>query len=209
MDSRSGITFSCHLERAPYAQTSWSPVEAGEGTSLRMVRWRLQLARYKICEDSPMIGQTLTQLAFRELSYGTATSCRFSTPEEVIDMPGGHSPFRKGFYCWWSVLILNSNCSTPPSIIQMSVWRPGGRTYHDARIYAAWRSTIKKNVSSVFFIKSTLSTSTRSILGKSLKDNQYPWWLAPPCHRPERGSYTTMTNPMFRLCWKRRPAFGS
>ena len=49
--------------------------EAGEEHLYGWFDEELQLARYKICEDSPMIGQTLTQLAFRELM--AATSCRF------------------------------------------------------------------------------------------------------------------------------------
>ena len=40
-----------------------------------------------------MIGQTLTQLAFREL-YG-CNILQVSTPEEVIDMPGGHHILQK------------------------------------------------------------------------------------------------------------------
>lgn len=54
----------------------------------------LQLAFYEVKDDSPIIGKTMAQLAFRE-SYG-CNVLQITTPAETVDMPGGEQTVVKG-----------------------------------------------------------------------------------------------------------------
>ena len=68
-------------------------VKAGEEPLYGWFDEKLLLAYYKIYEDSPIIGQTLIQSAFREL-YG-CNILQITSSDQVVDMPGRHYILQK------------------------------------------------------------------------------------------------------------------
>lgn len=172
--------------------------EAGEEHLYGWFDEELQLARYKICEDSPMIGQTLTQLAFREL-YG-CNILQVSTPEEVIDMPGGHHILQKDS----TLLMIGTDSQFKLFDTAINTQRLCMTLVEEPitmREFMLREDNDKENVS--VFLSCAITIDKHSpILGKSLKDTNIrdDWHCL--VIGLERGSYT-MTNPNVSLVFEK------
>ena len=173
-------------------------VEAGEEHLYGWFDEELQLARYKICEDSPMIGQTLIQLAFREL-YG-CNILQVSTPEEVVDMPGGHHILQKDS----TLLMIGTDSQFKLFDTAINTQRLCMTLVEEPvtmREFMLREDNDKENLSA--FLSCAITIDKHSpILGKSLKDTNIrdDWHCL--VIGLERGSYT-MTNPNVSLVFEK------
>lgn len=145
-----------------------------------------------------MIGQTLTQLAFREL-YG-CNILQVSTPEEVIDMPGGHHILQKDS----TLLMIGTDSQFKLFDTAINTQRLCMTLVEEPitmREFMLREDNDKENVS--VFLSCAITIDKHSpILGKSLKDTNIrdDWHCL--VIGLERGSYT-MTNPNVSLVFEK------
>lgn len=158
----------------------------------------LQLASYKICNDSPMLGQTFAQLNFREL-YG-CTILQVTTPEEVIELPGAHHLLQKD-----SVLLMIGTTS------QFKLFETAITTQRLCMTTEEAPVTIREfmlrenndDQNTTPFLSCAITIDKHSpLLGKALKDtNIRDDWHCMVIGL-ERGSYT-ITNPNVSLVFEK------
>ena len=158
----------------------------------------LQLARYEVADDSPLIGKNMIQLAFRQ-NFG-CNVLQITTQNGNIDMPGGKQVVEKGS----CLLVIGTKSQLNALDAGVEHYKYGLRLEQKAvslRQFMLEQGNADKNEADNFLSCAITIDKHSAILGKTIKaaDLRTKWHCL--VIGLERGDYT-FTNPNVSLVFE-------